>query len=42
MSPEKAMKLVNIGFVFDATCRRGSKISKENYRKVGGNPNKHV
>jgi len=36
MSPEKVLKLADIGFVFDAQFRRGSKISANNYTKVGG------
>ena len=36
MTPEKVLKLADIGFVFDAQYRRGSKISAENFTKIGG------
>ncbi|CAB9498025.1 Type III restriction enzyme, res subunit [Seminavis robusta] len=37
LSPEKVLRLADIGFVFDAQFRRGSKISDTDYTKVGGN-----
>ena len=36
MTPEKVLKLADIGFVFDAQFRRGSKISTNDFTKVGG------
>ena len=36
MTPEKVMRLADIGFVFDAQFRRGSKISDTDYTKIGG------
>ena len=34
LTQEKVLRLADIGFVFDAQYRRGSKISSENYKKV--------
>ena len=36
MTPERVLKLADIGFVFDAQFRRGSKISNMDFTKVGG------
>ena len=36
MTPEKVLRLADIGFVFDAQFRRGSKISPNDFTKVGG------
>lgn len=40
LTPEKVTRLVDLGFCFDATYRRGSKISKDDYRKEGGKESK--